>query len=417
MSARPPPNTTEPHHVVIGGGFSGLYLAWRLRQAGIWVRLYEAGRFGGMIQTRATVFGPAETAANGLMANAAVVELARDLELPLLTPKPSAKARFIHSARGFERWPLSVPQTLGLALRVGWNWIRRRAAPRAGESVRDWGRRVLGDAAAEKLLRPATQGIYALPADELSATLVLGRFFEPKKKRRRRSRVKGTVSFPRGMGQLIEALVERLNADPGVQLIQRRIGPEDLRAFAADPAVKRIWLAVPPAAGAKLVAPLEPRLAEALARVQRVPVVTATAFFSPDARDREGFGYLNHPELGSEVLGVLYSDRIFEGRADGHRAETWILKGARLADAPDAAIRALIEETRAADGGRRLPALHLEIQRWPDGLPRYDLELERIQDEFRKEWGKIRLVGNFVAGIGLTRIMEWIDGQFEGIDA
>lgn len=412
------PNPHEPHHVVIGGGFSGLYLAWRLRQAGVWVRVYEAGRFGGMIQTRNTAYGPVETAANGFMATASLEHLAKDLEIPLQKPKASAKARYIHSLQGFERWPLSVVSTLIFAVRVLWMMITRQFAPRPTETMTEWGERTLGRKATDRLLRPGTQGIYALPADQLSASLIAGRFFQKKKKKHPRSKFKGTVSFPRGMGQMIEALMQRLNEDPGVDLIQKRIHADDLKTFSADPAVKMIWLAVPPTVGAKLVENLEPKLSEALAQVKRQPVVTATAFFTRDARDREGFGYLKHPELGGEVMGVLFNDRIFAGRSDEHRSETYILNGAgpsNLQQASDEDIRELIAKTRAQDSGRALPVLHLEIQRWPDGLPRYDRDLEKIQPEFRKEWGKIRLVGNYVAGIGLTRIMEWVDDQFEGL--
>lgn len=409
------PDGQEPHHVIIGGGFSGLYLAWRLRQAGVWVRLYEAGQFGGMIQTRQTVFGPTETAANGFLANPSLVELAKDLEIPILKANDESKARFIHSSRGFQRWPLSILQSVLMALRILWSLVSGRMPPRADESVRDWGERVLGHAATERLLRPATRGIYVLPAEELSAQLVLGRFFAKRKRRAKlKGRIKGTVSFPRGMGQLIGALVERLNEDPGTQLIQKCVTPADLEEFHKNPAVRKIWIALSSPAAAALTANLEPKLAQALAAVPRVPVVTATAFFTRDARDRDGFGYLNHPELGGEVLGVLFNDRIFKGRSEAHRSETYIMKGENLAQAPDAKIRELIEETRARDTGRALPALHVEIQRWPAGLPRYDFALAQVQPEFQKDWGKIRLVGNYVAGIGLTRITEWVDDQFEG---
>lgn len=191
-------------HKIVGGGFSGLYTAWRLLEKGHHVQLYEAARLGGMIQTRQTAWGQVETAANGFLANRPLYHLAQQLGLQLITPKKSAKARYILGPWGFRRWPLSFWQSLGLIFNFLKAKLTNSIRPRGDETVFAWAERCLGPVAADRLVRPGVQGVYACSADELSAQLVLNRFFNKKKKSQPAPPMKGLVSLAGGMGQLLD---------------------------------------------------------------------------------------------------------------------------------------------------------------------------------------------------------------------
>lgn len=403
-----------PHQVVIGGGFSGLYTAYALLAQGERVLLFEAATVGGLIQTRKTPWGLIETGANGFLASRRLLEVLADLRLDYILPKSTAKARYIHSRRGIRRWPLSPMETLITGFRFAFSFLTGRLAPRAGETVFAWGERCLGQAAATQLVLPGVQGIYATTADDLSATLILSRFLGPNRDRVKSGAVRGTLSFAGGMTDVIEALFRRLQKNPRFVFQQRRITEKELLEFQQNPNVTRIWVATPPAVAAQLLTTVAPDLSACLQRLPTIPVLSVTAFFEK-GDDLRGFGVLNHPDLKSDVLGVLFNNEIFEGRGS-LRSETWILRAAgtdRLGKLSKESLQNYLEMTRAKHFGRRQAARHLEVQAWPQGLPHFGATLEDIQGEFQKDSGKIRLVGNYVRGIGLTRIIEFVDERIK----
>src|SRR6266436_2128907 len=98
--------------LVIGAGFSGLTLAYALRQLDLPVRILERGdKPGGLIATRAEEHGLVETAANALLADAEVERLFADLGLEFAAQLRTRKRRFIFWKKP-KRWPLSLWATL-----------------------------------------------------------------------------------------------------------------------------------------------------------------------------------------------------------------------------------------------------------------------------------------------------------------
>lgn len=404
------------YHVVIGGGFSGLYTAWCLSQKGENVRIFEAHSWGGMIQTKMTAYGLVESAANGFLSSFNLYTLGQQLGLQMIRPRAAAKARYLRGAHGFKRWPLSFSESLELFFRYLRSRVTGALAPRPQETVFDWGLRCLGKTASEKILRPGVQGIYACPAEDLSAILVLGRFFAAHRVPKRHAPIRGLVSFAQGMSELTEALGHSLQKDPKVELHLQPVTSFQVQQWSRDPEVKKIWIAVEAPNAARLVQDSHPKLSHLLAQVQGLPVISVTGFFataSEPGQDHRGFGFLNHPDFGEDVLGVLYNSQIFENRGD-KRSETWILRGAGshgLLQRDDSEIQAYVLRQRQALFPTAGRALHFEIQRWPWGLPHYSLGLAQIQGEFQKDWDKVRLVGNYVKGIGLTQIADHIWSQ------
>ncbi len=391
---------------VIGAGFSGLVSAYYLARAGFTVEIFEATRrTGGLIGTISKPQGLVETAANGLLNSVLVEDLFTDLELPLLITKKEARKRFIFRAGEARRWPLGLRASLRLIrFLITFFVSRSRVAPHAEETASRWAERVLGEEAAHYFVEAALQGIYAGDPGRMSASLIFGRFFVRTDEKTRRPRVRGTVSAPLGMGQLIAKLEEKLKALGCIFHYESNFSFDDT---SARPTV----VATSATDAARLLRKAAPARARLLDKVELVAVTTATLFFDRTDASTKGFGCLFPPIENRKALGVLKNDFIFEGRAkrDLH-SETWILGGARAPEGFDEWNDRDVVETIIAE---RTKVFHLSdepmdvtITRWREAIPHYTIELERAVPTLNAADDNVWLVGNYLGQIGLSKILE-----------
>ena len=160
---------------------------------------------------------------------------------------------------------------------------------------------------------------------------------------------------------------------------------------------------------------MAPAAASALGKIEMLPITTATVFFKdPVPAKYRGFGCLFPPSEGRAALGVLMNDFIFEGRARACSSETWILGGAlrgQAASWTNEEILAMIRRERAECFGALPTAEVLDhrITRWPEALPHYTLELERLlptlETELAARARNIFPIGNYLGEIGLAKIL------------
>lgn len=385
---------------VVGAGFSGLTTAYLLTKAGREVRIVEkTARAGGLIRTTRTEYGLVETAANGILNSARLEAMCADIGVPLLRVRPDARKRFIYRDK-----PRQLPLSLAEALRIPVGLIANSAnlRPQPFETIAAWGARVPGKGATEFLLSPALGGIYAGDPNRLSARLIFGRANLPahlQTYRPQKARARGTVAPPNGMQQLIDGLVNFLR-DKGVTISFSEV----LSANGNDPTV----VCLSATAAAEYLASASPDLAQELARVEMLSLLTATCFFDKDAASLKGFGCLFPQVQSFRARGVLFNDCIFEGRGPAH-SETWIFGGALDRDVVNLNDEELIR-TILADRARfyrqedRPLAVH--IKRWPNALPHYSVELERTLVKLPQPPPNIALVGNYLGRIGLAKIFE-----------
>jgi oxygen-dependent protoporphyrinogen oxidase len=385
---------------VVGAGFSGLVAAYYLAKDGFKVQVYEQGpRAGGLIQTIQTPHGLVETAANGLLNSARLEALCADIGVPLLPTRRDGRRRFIFRGRP-RQLPLNVSDVLNLGVRLAVNAASLR--PRQFETIADWGRRVLGKGATNYLLVPALGGIYAGDPERLSASLIFGRAELPgdlRTDRPGRAKVRGTVAPPHGMQQLIDGLSDHLKR-AGVEFVFNHRAQGDTNEPTA------VCLSARNAA--EFLADTAPEISDALGRIEMLSLVTATSFYLPEATRLKGFGCLFPRDQGYRARGVLFNDCIFEGRGPAH-AETWIFGGALdplVVNLSDQELAQLIADERERFFGANDPALEVRITRWPNALPHYSVDLERILIMLPPPPPNVALVGNYLGRIGLAKILE-----------
>jgi len=384
---------------VVGAGFSGLVTAYFLTKQGFKVQVYEqSSRAGGLIKTIRTPHGLIETAANGLLNSARLEAMCAEIEVPLLATRRDGRKRFIFRGRP-KQIPLELSDMLSVGLRFARNLNSLR--PRQFETIGEWGSRVVGGGATDYLLTPALGGIYAGDPKRMSASLIFGRALLPDHlgtRRPERAKVHGTVAPPDGMQQLIDGLYNFLN-DAGVEfLFNHPASKEDC------PTV--ICLSAP--AASEHFATRAPEISQALRKVEMLSMVTATCFYVAEAARLKGFGCLFPRDQGFRARGVLFNDCIFEGRGPAH-SETWIFGGAldpEVVNLSEQEIAEFIASERERFYGNRDDALEIHITRWPNALPHYTIDLERILMTLPPPPLNIALVGNYLGRIGLAKILE-----------
>lgn len=388
---------------IIGAGFSGLSLAYYLNKSGAQVRILEqSSQPGGLISSPKTPFGIYETAANGFLSNKLVEEFISELGLEPLRPGPEAKKRFIYRGHP-RRWPLGFFETWSTLARFLARVFTKSLRPKVNETIHQWGQRVLGPKATQYLLEAALQGIYAGDPHMMSAELIFS-------KDKAAGPNMGLVSFQDGMGEVISRLTQHL-VQRGVEIrysenVDRLDHESDMSVICTNPhqaakLLKNSALSFDPPDSDQENYQALLQNARLLEKIELRPITTVTVFFSSAPGVFRGFGILFPKGEGRWPLGILQNTHIFKRKSTKY-SETWILAGI---DQSDAEIKAQLLTERKVIFREQAHFDDIKITRWPQALPHYTVELKNILEELT-EMNQVYLHGNYLGGIGLSKILQ-----------
>ncbi|GAB3849451.1 protoporphyrinogen oxidase [Hymenobacter terrigena] len=423
---------------IIGGGISGLTLAWHLQKSGVAYDLFEADtRPGGNLRSWATPEGYLlETGPNSLQLSPELEELLADLGLTDQIQDAAAVSqhRYVLRDGRYQSMPGSPPSLLTngfFSLKAKWQLLKEFRQPAAPidpqETVAHFFRRRFGSEVVDYAVNPFMAGIYAgdpekllinktfpqLPALEQQYGSVLRGLIKGGKGAGRRR----IITLKNGIQTITDTLAARLTnyqsgttvtaisraADGTYQLELK--GPQGLEAA---PGYTHLALALPAYAAAPLLEPLFPQAATALAAVYYPPM---TAIFS--AYDRaavahplNGFGAL-HPKVeGTYAAGSVWTSSIYPNRVPaGQVLFTTFVGGAQYEDAarqPEeaqkAAVHAELSKFYGITGAPRWQGRYA----WPRSIPQFDA---RIVDAHRAaetlEAEHILAVANWRVGVSV----------------
>jgi oxygen-dependent protoporphyrinogen oxidase len=180
-----------------------------------------------------------------------------------------------------------------------------------------------------------------------------------------------------------------------------------------------VVVATPTDQAARLLAAVDPRLAETLSRVPYAPVAQASAGYrladisEPALHRRGGFGFLIPRGEGLQSLGTVWNSSLFSGRApEGMASFTSFLGGAT-----DPSIRNRREDEVAGTAHRELASVlgirsdpvAQRVLRWERALPQYNLghaAIVRALEELCAHHPGLFLCGNYLAGPSLGACVE-----------
>ncbi len=428
---------------VIGAGITGLSAAVELRGRGAQVTVFEAAdRAGGVISTIRRDGYLVEAGPTSLTASAGLEALIDRLALgpKRLTPSAAAKRRFIvrdGAVVALPSGPLDLVSTRALSASAKLRLLREPfvSATMDGddESVADLVRRRLGDEILTYLVSPFVAGIYAGDPERLSARHALPLLFHAERRhgsllvggmREARARAgvvrqKGLTSFVDGLRTLPDAMAATLGSqlllNTRVHGITREGDGWRVHAVDAGGARDRYADAVIYAGPAHALGAI--RFPDGIAArltpvtgLPHPPVATLALGFRRDevAHPLDGFGVLCPEVEQRQVLGVLFSSSVFDGRAPrDHVLLTCFLGGSRdpRMGAMETAevLPKVLEDLRALLGVRAAPTF-VHHHRWRHAIPQYELGHDAVTNsaaQVESLLPGVYLVGQWRSGVAL----------------
>ncbi|MFZ3216938.1 MAG: protoporphyrinogen oxidase [Candidatus Acidiferrales bacterium] len=435
---------------VLGAGISGLACAYRLRQLGLDVAVFESSdRAGGLmnsVQKEGLLFEGGPQSFQGTPALLALIhELGLDGELQTADPRAP---RYVLFHGHLRKIPMS-PQALlaSTLLGPGSRWkiasepFKKSRPPSAEESVAAFVRRKFGHEILEYLVAPFVSGVYAGDPEKLSLkaafpTLdewerqygsVLRGAMKSRPPKDQRTGPPPLCSFTQGVATLPRALAARLGEafQPGVQALSVRFSGEppnatcEIRAMhngqEQSTSASALVIATPAYAAAHLLQSVSPQLAQTLSGIAYAPVaVVAASYYRQQVSDPlEGFGFLIPRSEKIRTLGTVWNSSLFSGRAPaGHVSMTSFIGGATDPDIlqePEERIAAIVSAENSRILGIVGPPLDTAVWKYPRALPQYNLghghTVEAIREAERASPG-LFFAGNYLEGPAIGKCVE-----------
>jgi oxygen-dependent protoporphyrinogen oxidase len=394
----------EAKVAIVGGGLSGLSLAYYLQKQNIKVTLFEKAKLGGLIQTQNLgVDGFIETAANGFLGHPEILKISAEIGAqPVMAPK--GLGRFIFRSQP-RKWPLSFMASLKLVKVIFmWVFFKNQIKPLPHESMRSWGNRFFGEEITQYLLEPALRGIFAGDLDKLSASL----WFQKITGKEKKNRTKGLLSFTQGMGEFCEKL--------SLFLLKNNveIRCEEVKSLSVlYTEFNLIVVATPPPEAVQLLQEELPAKAQLLKRIEMRSIVSLT-YILKAKEGLSGYGCLFPQVEKFNALGVLWSRDIFSIHGTTP-VERWISlwgpgKHLQSSDAEQKLIAAVNADRQHLYGRVPQTPKAIILHKWPMGLPHMTVDLENILPALKKisiVGNKIPLIlhGNYLGEMGTTDLV------------
>lgn len=371
--------------LVFGSGASGLIVSSYLVKEGCDVVICDPYK-DYKVQTLYKESGLVELAANSLLYNEEVNFFLDHIGLEYEFYSDLGKRKYICIDGKIKRWPLSFFKTLkNIKTLVKFAKKDPSMKPLEGETLAQWSKRAFSDELSYNLLFPALQGVYGPDVEDLSASLIINKFLNAKKSKKR-----GSLSFKKGMGEFIEAMKKHLEKK-GVIFTEEKANLEDFDFFV----VSTPTFSLPDLVSSKNK--------EIFSKVTYQSMITATVFLKEEERlDMKGFGavFKNRPK---GLSGVILNSDIFDNRAKkGLASETWIFDGRNLEENE---VLGRIESLRKEIFNKDSHFVDSHVKKWKRAFPRYDLKLEKALQSL-EEQDKIFYFTNWIGLIGLASLIE-----------
>lgn len=342
--------------VIVGGGISGLSVAWFLQSRGIPVRVLEArSQPGGTILTSfqknfRVEHGPNSTLQKPGHPDDALGRLIQDLGLEsrLQVANPLAERRYVLRNGTLQPLPTSPP---AFFLSSFFSWKAKaqlllepfRQPGSEEESIADFVRRRLGAEFLDYVVEPFVSGVYAGDPEQLSVQAAVAKIYALE--RDHGSLIRGAlhqgrvlkgagmpkgrmISFDEGMGVLPETMAQRLapgtvrtdfkvlSLEPNAQG-HWRVNGINAKGGSEKMLAKAVVLSVPASAAAQLVAPFASTAARLLQDIPYAPIASIALGYqrSRVGHPLDGFGFLVPRREKIPLLGTLFSSTLFPNRA------------------------------------------------------------------------------------------------------
>ena len=439
---------TTADAVVIGGGISGLFAAYKLAQLGLRPVLFEPKHTGGLVRTKREQGFTLETGAATLVENPEFSRLIDQLGLSNQVCYPAIQKykQFVwYGARPEEVFRAPPKLIFSSPLIAGTDKFRilKSLAFGCGKiteadlSVREFFTQVAGRSVVDNLLDPVLRGIYGGDLGYLSAAGIFGNLWQHLRSgknllsylfARRGLPKKRIFMLKSGNDSLAQKLADSLQTWGEVRKsMVATIRASDDRQFVVTDSegslitTPRIVIATAGSATASFLAELDPGLAQRLAKVRTAPlVVVHLSVTKAQALIPDAFGVLLPGHAKANILGVMFNSQIFPHTAPSDRQlVTVVLGGMSKPEAisfSDKEVEALVRAELGTRFNVHDPEL-LSIVRWTHAIPQYEvghLEIVAAMERFEQQNPGLLFVGADRGGVGVgdrIRVVESVLGS------
>ncbi|MEA2713194.1 MAG: protoporphyrinogen/coproporphyrinogen oxidase [Gemmatimonadales bacterium] len=434
---------------IVGAGITGLTAAYRLKQRGSRVVVYEASdRIGGAIKSVRRNGYLAELGPNSLATpSAGVAALLTELGLDSrrVTAAAAARTRYIVRRGRLVRLPMSLAELLttrlfsnSAKLAIFGEPLLEASDSAVDESVAAFVRRRFNQEVVDYLANPFVAGTFAGDPEQLSIRHALPRlqvlertqgslvkaFVQMMKGSRANSLGQGgpgnVISFRDGLQELPDALGRELLSEVRLRspVTQLRQSPGGWTVGAALQ-TPELYDAVIYAAPAHSLDEIDLDLLggerlSTLSSIVHPPVAVLALGFRREqvSHPLDGFGFLTPEVERRRVLGVVFSSTIFPDRApEGHVMLSAFVGGTRDPDFvqadPQTLTARVLDDLRVLLGAQGEPTFR-SVQVWPKAIPQYVLGYGRfkdIADEVERRNPGLLLAGTYRDGVSLAEAM------------
>ncbi|WP_185816987.1 protoporphyrinogen oxidase [Hymenobacter metallilatus] len=422
---------------ILGGGISGLTLAWYLQRAGVDYDLYEASpRPGGNIRSEQRDGYLVETGPNSLQLSEELRELLDGLGLTSQIQEAAAisQNRYVLRQGRYQQLPSSPPALLTssfFSLKTRLNLVRELFKPaqpvNEQETLAHFFHRRFGPEVVDYALNPFISGIYAgdpaqlllhktfpqLAALEQQYGSVVRGLMNTKNPAGRRR----IISLAGGLQTLTDTLAAQLRrAHTGQAATHLHCRPADglwELETSGGPAPRlyhQVVVALPAYAAASLLQSQFPAVAAALHQVQHPPMAAIyTAYHRADVQHPlNGFGALHPKAEAPYAAGTIWTSSIFPDRAPaGQVLFTSFVGGIQYTEQarqPETAQKAAVHAELSRLYGIRAGAAPVWQYRfyWDKSIPQFDAHIaaaHRAIDALAEQG--LHVAANWRAGVGV----------------
>lgn len=436
--------------LIIGGGISGLSLAYFLTKAGVkdLIVIEEDKRLGGKIRTEKEDGWLLETGVNAFLNNKPkTLELAKSLSLEPLRSSDSARKRFICFDGKLHLLPESPIKFFTSSLMTLSGKLRIVCEPFIKKGIYDdetlagFARRRLGKDAYEKLIDPMAGGIYAGDPEIMSLKSSFPRIYELEQtygslikaliKLQKEAKSSGRekigpaprgvlTSFYEGMEVMINALKETLRnkIKTDFRVISLEKIKEGYRVHLSDGSElssEKVVFAIPSYELASIVKETDSSISDIFEGIPYPPLSVIALGYKKDKihTSINAFGFLVPKIEGRKILGCLYDSSIFPNRApEGYVLLRCMVGGAK---SPHIALlndnkllSAVLKDIKDIIGIRKEPDF-IRVFRHEKAIPQYLVgHSERLKkiDELLLKYKGLYITGNAFRGIGFNDCIE-----------
>lgn len=432
---------------IVGAGITGLSLAWKLKQLGHRVRVFESSQLpGGAIRSIRHEDWLVEAGPNTVLLKdqrvRSFVENELNLAEEFIFATDTASKRFIVKNGKPKALPMSPAgffKSSFFSWKAKYRLMKEPFIPpkdprdKEEESVADFVRRRLGEEFLDYAINPFIAGVYAGNPERLSVAEAFPKLVELEQKYG--SLIKGQIkgakerkkagrdnpdkakifSFRKGLSVLPEKMAADLSAEMRyghrVTEVKAKYFNWEVTTISGGRYHEHRFDKVIFACGAEQLGHINgPWVVSPAERVYQPPVsVVSLGFKRSDVRHPlDGFGMLVPEKEERKILGCLFPSTLFENRAPyNHVLLTAFVGGTRQPKLTEMANQRLIDMVYLELDellGIQGKYVFARVDKWPHAIPQYTLgyaKITKLMDAIEKENKDIYLAGNYREGISV----------------